>query len=122
LDHEENPSLDTNSLSPSRESFLPPTGPEANLSVRLGLLSPSHWLNCSLNPSSSPNFTLTLLRTPHAPPHFASFLTPLNLNKLDLKDYLYHAYGLKVLNVRSYVIQAKVREDKPGAKIPGRNR
>lgn len=69
-----------------------------------------------------PNFTLTLLRTPHAPPHFASFLTPLNLNKLDLKDYLWNAYGLQALTVRSFVIQARVREDKPGAKIRGQNR
>lgn len=59
--------------------------------------------------NNRPNFVLTLLRTPHSPPHFASFLTPLYLNKLDLKDYLWHAYGLQVLGVRSYVIQAKVR-------------
>lgn len=59
--------------------------------------------------NNRPNFVLTLLRTPHSPPHFASFLTPLYLNKLDLKDYLWHAYGLQVLGVRSYVIQARVR-------------
>ena len=36
---------------------------------------------------------LTLLRTPNSPPNFATFLVPLNLNKLDMRDYLFHAYG-----------------------------
>lgn len=58
-----------------------------------------------------PNFTLALLRTPTQPPHLASFLTPLWLNKLDLKDYLYNLYGVQVLRVRSYVIQGKVRRN-----------
>ncbi|KAL8769518.1 MAG: hypothetical protein Q9209_004579 [Squamulea sp. 1 TL-2023] len=65
-----------------------------------------------------PNFTLTLLRTPFAPPNYATFITPLNLNKLDLKDYLYNLYGVEVLSVRSYVQQARVRQDKPGARLP----
>ncbi|CAO1601417.1 mitochondrial 54S ribosomal protein YmL41 [Xanthoria calcicola] len=65
-----------------------------------------------------PNFTLTLLRTPFAPPNYATFLTPLHLNKLDLKDYLYNLYGVEVLSVRSYVQQARVRQDKPGARLP----
>ncbi|KAI9675921.1 MAG: hypothetical protein M1829_003159 [Trizodia sp. TS-e1964] len=69
-----------------------------------------------------PNFQLTLLRTPFLPPTFATFLTPLNLNKLDIKDYLYHAYGVRVLAVRSYVQQQRVRADKPNAKRPGQNR
>ncbi|KAI4117876.1 MAG: hypothetical protein LQ345_001971 [Seirophora villosa] len=65
-----------------------------------------------------PNFTLTLLRTPFAPPTHATFLTPLHLNKLDVKDYLYHCYGVEALSVRSYVQQARVVRGKPGAKIP----
>ena len=48
----------------------------------------------------------------------ASFLVPLNINKLDLKDYLYNAYSLPILSIRSYVIQQRVRQDKPGAKLP----
>lgn len=64
-----------------------------------------------------PNFTLALLRTPTQPPHFASFLTPLWLNKLDLKDYLYHLYGVQVLRVRSYVIQGKVRRDQRNGRV-----
>ena len=79
-----------------------------------GLLIPRHY---------RPNFTLTLIRPhPDAPPRFASFITPLNLNKLDLKDYLYNAYGVHVLSVRSYVQQQRVREGKPGSKWPQRNR
>ncbi|KAH6696725.1 hypothetical protein DL95DRAFT_392594 [Leptodontidium sp. 2 PMI_412] len=62
-----------------------------------------------------PNFTLTLLRTPELSPHFASFIVPLNINKLDLRDYLWHAYGVEVRGVRSYIQQQKVRQDKPGA-------
>ncbi|KAM0803100.1 hypothetical protein BDR22DRAFT_819308 [Usnea florida] len=59
-----------------------------------------------------PNFTLTFLRTPRQPAHFASFLTPLSLNKLDLKDYLYHVYGVQVLRVRSFVMHGKVHVDR----------
>lgn len=74
-------------------------------------------------PPYSPNFVLTLLRPrPDAPANFASFLTPLNLNKLDLKDYLYNAYGIHVLSVRSYVQQTAVRQGKPRARWPQRNR
>ncbi|MCJ1472422.1 hypothetical protein MMC13_001070 [Lambiella insularis] len=65
-----------------------------------------------------PNFTITLLRTPHLPPTMASFLVPLNLNKLDLKDYLYHVYNVPVLSVRSFIQQQRVRQDKPDAKLP----
>lgn len=64
---------------------------------------------------SRPNFTLTLLRTPEQPPTFASFIVPLNINKLDLRDYLFHAYGVRVRGVRSYIQQQKIRQDKPGA-------
>jgi hypothetical protein len=74
-------------------------------------------------PSHSPNFTLTLLRPPPGtPPSFASFLVPLNLNKLDLRDYLWNGYGVRVKGVRSYIQQQKVRQDKPGAKRPAQRR
>ncbi|KAH0545535.1 hypothetical protein FGG08_000366 [Glutinoglossum americanum] len=69
-----------------------------------------------------PNFTLTLLRTPFLPPTYASFIVPLNLNKLDIKDYLYNAYGIRVLSVRSFIQQQRVREDKPGARRPAPRR
>ncbi|KAK2627792.1 hypothetical protein QTJ16_002438 [Diplocarpon rosae] len=70
----------------------------------------------SSNAFNRPNFTLKLLRTPQQPPTFASFEVPLNMNKLDLRDYLWNAYGVQVLGVRSYIQQQKVRQDKPGAK------
>ena len=47
---------------------------------------------------------------------------PLNLNKLDIKDYLYHAYGVRVISVRSYVQQQRVQQDKERAYDPKRNR
>ncbi|KAF8472001.1 ribosomal protein L23-domain-containing protein [Kalaharituber pfeilii] len=59
-----------------------------------------------------PNFTIGLLRTKHLPPTSAQFIVPLNFTKLDLKDYLLHAYNVKVLSVRSYVVQQKVQRIK----------
>jgi hypothetical protein len=93
-------------------------------SILFQLMSKSHSPNCSplcplLTPSTPrPNFTLTLLRTPTHPPTFASFIVPLNLNKLDLRDYLYNAYGISVRGVRSYIQMQKLRQDKPSAKRP----
>ncbi|KAG8527546.1 uncharacterized protein KY384_007698 [Bacidia gigantensis] len=58
-----------------------------------------------------PNFVLALIRpSPFLPANYASFMVPLWLNKLDLKDYLYNLYNLRVLSVRSYVIQSKISE------------
>ncbi|KAA8908339.1 ribosomal protein L23-domain-containing protein [Sphaerosporella brunnea] len=61
-----------------------------------------------------PKFTISLLRTPHLPPNFAQFAVPLNINKLDLRDYLKHAYDVEVLSVRSFITQMKVQRTKPG--------
>ena len=69
-----------------------------------------------------PNFTLTLLRTPALPPTFATFIVPLNLNKLDLRDYLWNVYDIRVNSVRSYIQLQKMRQDKPGAKRPSPRR
>ena len=61
-----------------------------------------------------PNFVIALIRPSRfLPPNYASFMVPLWLNKLDLKDYLYHLYGLQCLSVRSYVIQQKIAEKRP---------
>ncbi|KAG0634256.1 ribosomal protein L25/L23 [Tuber brumale] len=59
-----------------------------------------------------PNFTLALVRTPHLPPNYAQFIVPLNINKLDLKDYLLHAYNVEVLSVRSFIQHQNVRRAK----------
>ncbi|KAI9751217.1 MAG: hypothetical protein M4579_006149 [Chaenotheca gracillima] len=64
-----------------------------------------------------PNFTLTFLRTPFLPANYASFIVPLSLNKLDIKDYLYHAYDVRVISVRSYVQQQRVVQDNPRFKL-----
>jgi large subunit ribosomal protein L23 len=42
----------------------------------------------------------------------------LNLNKLDLRDYLWNCYGIPVTSVRSYIQIQKLRQDKPGARRP----
>lgn len=47
---------------------------------------------------------------------------PLNLNKLDLRDYLWNMYAVRVKGVRSYIQQQKVRQDRPGAKRPAPRR
>ncbi|KAL1629873.1 mitochondrial 54S ribosomal protein YmL41 [Neofusicoccum ribis] len=65
-----------------------------------------------------PDFALTLLRTPFLPPTFAKFLVPLNFNKLDLRDYLWHAYGVRCTNIRSFVQQQKMRQDDHSRKRP----
>ena len=61
---------------------------------------------------------VTLLRSKHLPPYFAKFRVPLNWTKLDLKDYLYHAYDVKALHVRSFVKLSPVMENKPGETKP----
>jgi large subunit ribosomal protein L23 len=61
---------------------------------------------------------LTLIRTPKLPPTFATFIVPLNINKLDLRDYLWNAYGVPVTGVRSYIQMQKLRQDKPHASRP----
>jgi large subunit ribosomal protein L23 len=77
-----------------------------------------HLLQYLTSQPPRPNFVLTLLRTPNNPPNFATFLVPLSLNKLDLRDYLFHAYGIRVHGVRSYIQMQKIQQDKPGAKRP----
>lgn len=64
-----------------------------------------------------PNFVITLTRPhPSQSPSFANFIVPLNLHKLDLRDYLWNAYGVRVLGVRSYIQQQKVTNAHPGAR------
>ncbi|KAI5195167.1 hypothetical protein E4T42_08527 [Aureobasidium subglaciale] len=62
-----------------------------------------------------PNFTITLVQTPRMPASFAKFIVPLNMNKLDLRDYLFHVYNVRVVSVRSYIEQQKVTQGKPNA-------
>lgn len=69
-----------------------------------------------LTPPPSPRFTVTLMRTPHLPPKYASFEVPLWFNKLDMKSYLSSAYNVQVIHIRSTVLQSKVENDRDGGR------
>jgi large subunit ribosomal protein L23 len=60
-----------------------------------------------------PNFHVALHRTPRQPANFASFTVPLWFSKLDLRDYLFHAYGVRIHGVRSYVKLQRITHGKP---------
>lgn len=60
------------------------------------------------NPFSDnrPNHVIAFIRPkPRQPPNLATFVVPLTFNKLDLRDYLYHVYGVEVTSVRSFINQ-----------------
>ncbi|KAI2624233.1 hypothetical protein GGR54DRAFT_638114 [Hypoxylon sp. NC1633] len=60
-----------------------------------------------------PDRTVTLLRPRESqPPNFANFQVPLTFNKLDLRDYLLHAYNVPVLGVRSQLTQRRPERSK----------
>jgi len=44
------------------------------------------------------------------------------MNKLDIRDYLWHAYNIRCLSVRSFIKQAPVQMGKPGISKPQLNR
>lgn len=67
-----------------------------------------------------PRFRITLIRSPFLPPRYATFLVPLEFNKLDLKDYLKRLYNVDTLKIRSYVEQQRItRESKSPLGIAG---
>ena len=57
-----------------------------------------------------PNFAIALRRSPARHPRTAVFSVPLTFNKLDLRDYLAHVYGLKTLSIRAFIIQSPLME------------
>ncbi|KAF2472163.1 uncharacterized protein BDR25DRAFT_284676 [Lindgomyces ingoldianus] len=57
-----------------------------------------------------PKAVIALLRTPNLSPFQARFHVPLNFSKFDLRDYLYHGYGVKAINITSYVEQQPVQD------------
>ncbi|OTB19943.1 hypothetical protein K445DRAFT_153638 [Daldinia sp. EC12] len=60
-----------------------------------------------------PDHTIAFLRPREKqPPNFASFRVPLTFNKLDIRDYLLHAYNVPVLGVRSQLTQRRPRQSK----------
>ncbi|KAF2667695.1 hypothetical protein BT63DRAFT_456995 [Microthyrium microscopicum] len=61
-----------------------------------------------------PDVKVILLRTPELHPRFAKFEVPLTFTKLDLRDFLWHGYQVRALNVRSWVFQRPVQLLRPG--------
>ncbi|ODV87510.1 hypothetical protein CANARDRAFT_195104 [[Candida] arabinofermentans NRRL YB-2248] len=61
-----------------------------------------------------PSARICLLR-PNAKhtPYQAKFIVPKSFNKLDLRDYLYHIYNLRVLNITSTLTPAKFDRSLP---------
>ncbi|KAK4238852.1 hypothetical protein C8A03DRAFT_33107 [Achaetomium macrosporum] len=58
-----------------------------------------------------PNHVIAFIRPkPKQPPNLATFVVPLEFNKLDLRDYLYHAYNVEVTSVRSFINQPTPRQ------------
>lgn len=55
-----------------------------------------------------PNHVITFVRPlPKQPPNLATFVVPLEFNKLDLRDYLWNVYNVEVTGVRSFVNQRR---------------
>lgn len=63
-----------------------------------------------------PTARVVLLR-PNAKhtPYQAKFIVPKSFNKLDLRDYLFHVYGLRALNVTTQLQHARYERDTPFA-------
>ncbi|KAF2808459.1 uncharacterized protein BDZ99DRAFT_419591 [Mytilinidion resinicola] len=69
-----------------------------------------------------PNAVIALIKSEHLPATHAKFRVPLTFSKLDLRDYLFHAYGLRTDKIRSYVQQQRVQHDRPDATVPQQNK
>ena len=102
-------------LTQRKQIYLYATSPQILSPEQAAVSTSTIALNQSLNDPLfySPDFTVTLIRTPFLPPNYASFWVPLNFNKLDIKDYLKRAYNVDVLKVRSYVEQQNVTREMP---------
>ncbi|KAI1377781.1 hypothetical protein F4677DRAFT_415479 [Hypoxylon crocopeplum] len=58
-----------------------------------------------------PHQTIVFMRSrQNEPPNFATFKVPLTFNKLDIRDYLLHAYNVPVLSVRSQLSQRRPKK------------
>jgi large subunit ribosomal protein L23 len=57
------------------------------------------------------------MRTPALSPNYAKFHVPLWFSKLDLRDYLYHVYNVRITSVRSYVKQQRVEMERVHGRI-----
>ncbi|KAJ2503581.1 mitochondrial 54S ribosomal protein YmL41 [Coemansia sp. RSA 1972] len=55
-----------------------------------------------------PNIVFKIIPDPRLTKHQAAFRIPLNLNKLDVRDYLTHIYNVTVTDVRTAVLPGKL--------------
>ncbi|KAJ2164772.1 mitochondrial 54S ribosomal protein YmL41, partial [Coemansia sp. RSA 551] len=55
-----------------------------------------------------PNIVFKIIPDPRLTKHQAAFRIPLNLNKLDVRDYLTHIYNVTVTDVRTAVLPGKI--------------
>jgi large subunit ribosomal protein L23 len=55
-----------------------------------------------------PDLPITFIQTEHLHPRFAKFKVPLEIGKLDFRDFLYHGYSVRALNIRSWVYQRPI--------------
>ncbi|RMZ75667.1 hypothetical protein DV737_g5168, partial [Chaetothyriales sp. CBS 132003] len=100
-------------------AFIDAQQPPLTPSQLLGLLRnpPLYFSHPHNVPPSSrkqvyfPSFAVTLTRTPHNPPSFATFYVPLWFSKLDLRSYLQNLYGVAVVSIRSFVTPSKIQAD-----------
>jgi len=56
-----------------------------------------------------PNIVIILKRNVKLEPNYAVFEVPLNLSKLDLRDYLWHLYEVKTVSIRSSILPGILR-------------
>ena len=66
----------------------------------------------------SPKVTMALLHTPNLSARWAQFEVPLSFNKLDMRDYLFHAYNVRIKSVRTFIpwvpVKRRMEKTKPG--------
>lgn len=65
----------------------------------------------------SPRFTVALVRSNTTNPYYARFKVPLNFSKFDLRDYLYHAYNVRTVSIRSAIKQSPMHRLSPTSRI-----
>merc|ERR1712137_508966 len=94
-----------------------PSGPIARLPIKctftMAAQTAAAPFRVGLKEVYLPNFHVALHRTPRQPANFASFTVPLWFSKLDLRDYLFHAYNVRIHGVRSYVKLQRITHGKP---------
>ncbi|BFZ59703.1 mitochondrial 54S ribosomal protein YmL41 [Saitoella coloradoensis] len=67
-----------------------------------------------------PQHVFTLIRSPKIRPDQAAFRVPLNVNKFDVRDYLWNIYGLRTYAVKSMIYVGKIYRAKAFNPTKGR--